>query len=318
MADLTETPIWPAGIFQLENTDPVMAGVPNRATRVGGPNIGLQETANRTSFLKSLISGAHRTVQAISNDPPGVPVAGVVWVIGDTPTGAWAGRDGEVAIWSGDAWLITAPPNGMTITDAAGDDWRWNQTGGVWLPWQATDARPGPVRLATATEALHGEANDLAVTPATLAAAMGLSSAGLPLYLELSNAGETDQVVPEDVYTRCENMVVKGGNAGTLWDGARFTVDASSLGVYGVVNAINLAGETSEQGQTRKNGTTIADYFMGSTTGGGNVVTLTNFALMTTPGDYIEFYHRHASGEAKINSGSRAQFYRLLPYTPPA
>nr|WP_254446616.1 DUF2793 domain-containing protein [Ruegeria sp. HKCCD8929] len=264
------------------------------------------------------MSGAHRTIQAVANDPPPVPIVGTVWVVGDTPTTAWAGHANEIAIWAGASWLFTAPVNGMTVTDAAGADWRWDQTAGQWVTWKAAAAKAGPVLLASEAEALAGTVLDKAVTPATLAKALGKGGDGLPLHLDLSNAGETAQSIPQDVPTRCENMVLTDGNLAAMWDGARFTVDANTLGIYGVFNRLNTFGETGEGAQTWKNGARIQDYQLSPSAGSANVVPFTHFVKMLVPGDYLEFYHKHQSDSAKANNNSSAQIYRLLPYTPVA
>lgn len=52
-----------------------------------------------------------------ANTPPSTPAADDLHVIGTTPTGAWAGRAGYLAIWSGTAWLFTAPDEGMHAYD---------------------------------------------------------------------------------------------------------------------------------------------------------------------------------------------------------
>lgn len=45
--------------------------------------------------------------------PPGSPTNGDTYIIGASATGAWAGHDGEIAVWttdpSTDAWLFYTP-----------------------------------------------------------------------------------------------------------------------------------------------------------------------------------------------------------------
>jgi hypothetical protein len=38
--------------------------------------------------------------------PPGSPVAGEAHIPAATATGAWAGKEGQIAIWSGSAWVF--------------------------------------------------------------------------------------------------------------------------------------------------------------------------------------------------------------------
>jgi Phage tail fibre repeat len=51
MAELPETPEW-TGVYQIEVTDPVAGGAPNRATGGGMSNIPHQDLAKRTAWLK--------------------------------------------------------------------------------------------------------------------------------------------------------------------------------------------------------------------------------------------------------------------------
>lgn len=83
MANLAEQAVWEEGIFQLEVTDAVVAGAPNVAQRIGGPNIGLQQLANRTRWLFERIAGILPAGQvalfAMSSPPEG-------WLVCDGAT----------------------------------------------------------------------------------------------------------------------------------------------------------------------------------------------------------------------------------------
>ena len=52
MANLPETPDFDAGIYQIEQTDPVLGGAPNPATGAGLVNIPHLQLARRTQYLK--------------------------------------------------------------------------------------------------------------------------------------------------------------------------------------------------------------------------------------------------------------------------
>ncbi len=62
MANLTETPIWETGIYQLELNDPVDAGTGGN----GVSNLQAKQLANRTSYLKNQVDGlgTQNTTQA--------------------------------------------------------------------------------------------------------------------------------------------------------------------------------------------------------------------------------------------------------------
>lgn len=44
--------------------------------------------------------------------PPGSPVAGDTYIVGSAPSGAWAGKTNQVAVWSGSAWVFGVPRTG--------------------------------------------------------------------------------------------------------------------------------------------------------------------------------------------------------------
>lgn len=61
----------------------------------------------------------HPAVEGEENAPPAEPVEGQCWLIGAAPTGAWAGKAGQLACFQVGSWLYTAPRDGMQILDRA-------------------------------------------------------------------------------------------------------------------------------------------------------------------------------------------------------
>ncbi|EYD71813.1 gp53-like domain-containing protein [Limimaricola hongkongensis] len=61
MANLPETGAWPAGIYQLETTDPVVGGPPDVGTGAGKSNIPLMQLAIRTFLNRQDINKALTT-----------------------------------------------------------------------------------------------------------------------------------------------------------------------------------------------------------------------------------------------------------------
>lgn len=56
------------------------------------------------------------SVVAVGIDtPPADPVPGAAWIVGATPTGAWAGQAGAIAGWTGGGWRFLAPAAGMSV-----------------------------------------------------------------------------------------------------------------------------------------------------------------------------------------------------------
>lgn len=64
--------------------------------------------------------------------PPPEPVPGEAWVVGEAPVGAWAGRAGAIAGWTGGGWRFVAPFEGLSVWIATkGVDARY--IGGAWV-----------------------------------------------------------------------------------------------------------------------------------------------------------------------------------------
>lgn len=64
-----------------------------------------------------------------SNTPPGSPVDNDMYVVGTSPTGAWAGQANKLAQWVLSAWVFTAPERNTSVVSAAtGDLYVWNGT----------------------------------------------------------------------------------------------------------------------------------------------------------------------------------------------
>ncbi|MBA2932992.1 DUF2793 domain-containing protein [Sphingomonas sp. CGMCC 1.13654] len=47
--------------------------------------------------------------------PPAAPSPGQCWVIGDAPSGGWAGQGLSLAAWTEDGWRFVAPRAGMRV-----------------------------------------------------------------------------------------------------------------------------------------------------------------------------------------------------------
>lgn len=64
--------------------------------------------------------------------PPSSPAAKDRYIVAASPTGAWSGKTGQIAEWSGSTWSFVAPTVGMTcIVDDEVKQYTWNGTAWV-------------------------------------------------------------------------------------------------------------------------------------------------------------------------------------------
>jgi hypothetical protein len=74
------------------------------------------------ALIDALLHGA---VEGIAAAPPASPVEGTSWLVGDSPSGDWAGQAGAIASFQAGNWLFTEPRDGMRLLDrASGQDMR--------------------------------------------------------------------------------------------------------------------------------------------------------------------------------------------------
>lgn len=88
---------------------------------LGIPEIAMQqqqpEVTHNTAVL--LLQATVYGAKAIQNTPPGSPAAGDVYIVGTSPTGAWAGRANAVAVYYG-GWKFLPDRNSAGAVIAMG------------------------------------------------------------------------------------------------------------------------------------------------------------------------------------------------------
>lgn len=73
-----------------------------------------QKEMSHNEALARLDLAAQASVSAAGTDsPPAEPGPGEAWIVGDSPTGDWAGHAGAIAGWSAAGWRFVAPREGM-------------------------------------------------------------------------------------------------------------------------------------------------------------------------------------------------------------
>lgn len=59
----------------------------------------------------------HCAIEGVSDTPPGTPADGMNWLVGTTPSGAWAGQAGKLACRQLGNWLFATPSDGLEVLD---------------------------------------------------------------------------------------------------------------------------------------------------------------------------------------------------------
>jgi len=92
-----------------------------------------QKEAFHNEALTTIDALLHPVAQDAGDDtPPESPVIGQCWIVGDAPTGAWAGYAGSIAMWSAGGWRFIAPQDGMMLWLASDQVWA-RRSGSIWI-----------------------------------------------------------------------------------------------------------------------------------------------------------------------------------------
>jgi hypothetical protein len=115
-------------------------GIPYVAAQQAQPEVTHNEAI---AVMQALMKGV---VNMTTATPPGSPTDGDAYVIAASPTGAWAGRAGAIAVYVGNAWrfipgntsagsaiAMGARHEGMRVYNQA-DDRTWIWSGAAWVP----------------------------------------------------------------------------------------------------------------------------------------------------------------------------------------
>lgn len=59
----------------------------------------------------------HPAIEGTTDTPPTTPEDGECWLVGDTPSGAWADHAGHLAAWQVGTWVFAVPRDGLSLLD---------------------------------------------------------------------------------------------------------------------------------------------------------------------------------------------------------
>jgi len=90
-----------------------------------------------------------------NNTPPVTPADGDVHIVGTAPTGAWAGKANDLALYY-NGWIFITPPQRMQVYNLATPGfWSWNGT--AWAPGGLTGVSLAGLTDATLTSPTAGQ-----------------------------------------------------------------------------------------------------------------------------------------------------------------
>lgn len=81
--------------------------------------------------------GQIRVVDKDLSAPPGSPATGALYIVGPSPTGAWAGQATRLARWSGSAWEFYVPRSGWYAFVIDEQEFYYYNTSGSWEIYSA-------------------------------------------------------------------------------------------------------------------------------------------------------------------------------------
>lgn len=197
--------------------------------RVGGTYVEILASRDWVSTRKTPVTQLNSlpwlaVLSMTVTTPPASPAEGDLYLIAASPTGAWAGKTGQIAEWSGGAWAFKATVDGHGIS--LPDGRVFERIGGTYVEKIALDAQSGKWSYALAS----GTANALIVSLTPIPPAY---LAGLTLQIKAtgSNTGAATinvnalgekAVVRPDGSTLSANDILSGSILLMVYDGSAF------------------------------------------------------------------------------------------------
>lgn len=86
--------------------------------------------------------------------PPVSPATGARYIVAGSPTGAWAGKAGQVAAWDGAAWLFHAPEPGW-LAFLVDENGLVAWSGSAWQPTVGLDGKVAKLGINAAADATN-------------------------------------------------------------------------------------------------------------------------------------------------------------------
>ncbi len=165
-----------------------------------------------------------------ATEPPAAPETGARFALGTGATGVWAGQDGKIAAFLGEAWMFVTPQEGWIAAERGGTAVRIYRDGG----WRGFPDRTDALGIATQADAV----NRLSVAAA--ATLLSHAGAGHQLKINKAQSDDTASLVFQSGFAGHAEMGLAGDDDfsikvsadGTTWTEA-LRVDAQTARISG-------------------------------------------------------------------------------------
>ncbi len=108
-----------------------MSNTPNLALPLLETSQAQKEVTHNEALALLDVLVQARVIDAVTAAPPGAPTQGQAWIVGPAATDAWAGHDGELAVWLGGQWVFPEPQEGWRVYNEDDGSW-WSFVGAAW------------------------------------------------------------------------------------------------------------------------------------------------------------------------------------------
>lgn len=188
-----------------------------------------QKHVTHNEALRRLDGMVQMVVQAEASAPPGSPAEGQCYAVGSSPTGAWSGKSGKLALFEDGAWIYFTPRAGWIgwFVDA---DRQMIWTGSAWsdLLSESTIPKLGVNAAADTTNRL---------TVSAAATLLNHAGAGHQLKLNKNAAGDTLSLLYQTNWSGRAEMGLAGSDDfelkvspdGSTWATALKTTPAGAV-----------------------------------------------------------------------------------------
>ncbi len=209
--------------------------------RLGLPLIEAAQTQKHVPLNEALARLDALTHLAVSSrglsDPPASPDEGARWVVGPSPSGAWSGHAGEIAIFQNGGWLFASPVEGMFLR-ISDEDLTLLHDGSAWRPLPGATPEAAFERLGLGGSTADAT-NRLSVSsPAVL---FNHAGAGVQAKLNKAASADTASLLFQTNWSGRAEMGLNGSDAWSLKTSADGSAWVEAIRVAATTGALTLA-----------------------------------------------------------------------------